>query len=532
MYSYKRAMQSPRDKQFALPSDELRIAVTFKRRGGENGPTKFFPPMSLSSVAQFVPDSLVVDQAMYRLAKLGFRPTRRGNLSVSMRGTRALFEQTFGTQLEEIRLDPKLDYAFQSFYYPPQGATWSMPSELVDVIDDAYIQWPHIYMASRKPVSRATRRLRTAATTRKGARTAGVALGTTGAGPSPNPPRVGYFHLDVADGMPGLLNVPQVHKAGTTGKGVRVAMVDTGFAHSHPYFVSRGYNSTVDLAPHAISDSTDPNGHGTGESANLLAVAPGITFIGIKLDNDVDPRNGASMLEGFQQALLHDPQIISLSLGYDLRAGDNTQESELPNSMAALEAEIQAAVAKGIIVVFSAGNGHFSFPGMMPNVISAGGVFVDENGDMQASNYASAFQSKIYPGRSVPDLCGLVGMLPHASYIMLPVPPGSEIDHETSQPDDGLPGDGTAVDDGWGVFSGTSAAAPQLAGVCALLLEKSPHLTPSDVKSILRRSAHTVIKGSANPASSDDGVGEPASSGDTGAAGAGLVDAMAACQQI
>jgi subtilisin family serine protease len=169
---------------------------------------------------------------------------------------------------------------------------------------------------------------------------------------------------------------------------------------------------------------------------------------------------------------------------------------------------------------------------MMPNVISAGGVFVDENGDMQASNYASAFQSKIYPGRSVPDLCGLVGMLPHASYIMLPVPPGSEIDHETSQPDDGLPGDGTAVDDGWGVFSGTSAAAPQLAGVCALLLEKSPHLTPSDVKSILRRSAHTVIKGSANPASSDDGVGEPASSGDTGAAGAGLVDAMAACQQI
>jgi hypothetical protein len=37
-----------------------------------------------------------------------------------MRGTRALFEQTFGTQLEEIRLDPKLDYAFQSFYYPPQ----------------------------------------------------------------------------------------------------------------------------------------------------------------------------------------------------------------------------------------------------------------------------------------------------------------------------------------------------------------------------------------------------------------------------
>jgi subtilisin family serine protease len=236
------------------------------------------------------------------------------------------------------------------------------------------------------------------------------------------------------------------------------------------------------------------------------------------------------MLEGFQQALLHDPKIISLSMGYDLRA-NGTQLSSLPNNMAALEAEIQAAIAKGIVVVFSAGNGHFSFPGMMPNVISAGGVFVDQNGGMQASDYASAFHSKIYPGRSVPDLCGLVGMLPHASYIMLPVPAGSEIDRETAEPADGQAGDGTAPDDGWGVFSGTSAAAPQLAGVCALLIERDPKLTPSDLKAILRRSARSVTKGAANPASSDNGVGEPASQSDTGAAGAGVVDALAAWQQ-
>jgi subtilisin family serine protease len=350
--------------------------------------------------------------------------------------------------------------------------------------------------------------------------------------PSVTPPAVNYFHLDVSTTMPGLLNVSQVHRAGTTGKGVRVAMVDTGFAHSqHPYFVAKGYNSTVDLAPHAINDATDLDGHGTGESANLLAVAPDVTFIGIKVENDNDPRHGASMLEGFQQALLHDPKIISLSMGYDLRAPNGTQLGFLPNNMAALEAEIQAAVAKGIVVVFSAGNGHFSFPAMMPNVISAGGVFVDQNGDMQASNYASAFQSKVYPGRSVPDLCGLVGMLPRASYIMLPVPPGSAIDCETAAAANGQAGDGTAPDDGWGVFSGTSAAAPQLAGICALLIEKDPRLTPSDLKSILRRSARGVTKGAANPSSSDDGVGEPASEGDTGATGAGLVDALAAWQQ-
>jgi subtilisin family serine protease len=219
-------------------------------------------------------------------------------------------------------------------------------------------------------------------------------------------------------------------------------------------------------------------------------------------------------------------------MGYDLRANDFSQLSELPNNMAALEAEIQSAVGKGIIVVFSAGNGHYSFPGMMPDVISAGGVFVDHDGSMQASNYASAFHSKIYPGRSVPDFSGLVGLLPRASYIMLPIPPGSDLDREMSQPDDqGNPGDGTAIGDGWAAFSGTSAAAPQLAGVCALLLEKNPGLTPSDVKSILRRSARSVTRGSANPSSDEAGKGEPAGPGDTGAAGAGLVDALAAWKQ-
>jgi subtilisin family serine protease len=526
MYAYKRATASSRDAKFTSPSDELRIAVTFKRANGADGPTKFSPPMSLSSAAEFHPDPMTVDQALHQLCRFGFRPTQRGKLSVSVRGSRALFERTFGTKLSEVKLDPKLDYAFQSLYYPAPGAPWSMPPELTHMLDDAYIQWPHIYLG-RRAKARYPGRAKKAATARTGARRAGRMAGAAARLPSLKPPAVDYFHLNVPDEVTGLLNVDKVHKAGTTGKGIRVVMVDTGFAHSHPYFVSKGYKSSVDLAPHASNDATDLNGHGTGESANLFAVAPDITFVGIKVDNDDDPRNGASMLEGFQQALVHNPQIISLSMGYDLRADDGTQLSELPNNMAALEAEIQAAIARGIIVVFSAGNGHFSFPGMMPSVISAGGVFVDENGGMQASNYASAFHSEIYRGRSVPDFCGLVGMLPNANYIELPVPPGSEIDREEAGQ-----GDGTAPDDGWGVFSGTSAAAPQLAGVCALLLEKSPGLSPSDAKAILRRTARSVTRGSANPASGDNNVGEPASTSDTGAAGAGLIDAFAAWSQL
>jgi subtilisin family serine protease len=445
-----------------------------------------------------------------------------------MRCTRKLFESTFGTRLSPIKLDSKEDYVFPSFFFPSQGSPWKPMQAIADTIDDAYIQWPHIYMGKKRRVPPGGARVRRPSRKRPLPQVSADADFST---VNATPPHVDYYHLEMPDGVPALLNVKQIHQAGTTGVGVRVVMIDSGFAHRHPFFVAHGFKSTVDLAPHAINDKTDPNGHGTGESTNLFAVAPGITFIGIKLDHDGDPRNGATLLEGFQQALQHQPQVISVSLGFDLRT-DGKQSAVLPNSLAALEAEIQAAVAKGIVVVFSAGNGHFSFPGMMSDVISAGGVFVAQDASMEASDYASAFPSKIYPGRFVPDFCGLVGMQPHASYIMLPIPLGSEIDRETSQPDDGLPGDGTAPDDGWGVFSGTSAAAPQLAGVCALLLQKNPGLTPSDIKAVLRRTARTVTVGAANPSSSDDNVGEPASASDTGAAGAGLVDAFKAWQQV
>src|SRR6185295_9743336 len=125
---------------------------------------------------------------------------------------------------------------------------------------------------------------------------------------------------------------------------------------------------------------------------------------------------------------------------------------------------VAAAVAAGIIVVFSAGNGHAGFPGQHPDVISAGGVFMNKDESLRASDYASGFASKIYANRNCPDLCGLVGMKPKAAYIMLPLEPGDEIDvgnAGSTHPN----GDETANNDGWAAFSGTSAAAPQLAGV-------------------------------------------------------------------
>lgn len=500
MKAFESGQRSLRAASTSRPSDELRVAVTFRRPQDGLGPTKLDARISSRSVMSLAPDPLDVDRALLELHRRGLETSIRGRLTASVRCTRKEYERLFGTALAPFRLPATQPAQFQSFYFPPDGAPWNPDPTVAAMIDDAYIQWPHIYLAkrpARRPVVSAT------------------------------PPTLNRFHLDVPSGVARLINAAPVHLEGRTGRGVRVAMVDSGFAHAHPFFPAHNFSSTVTLAPGATNRRTDPNGHGTGESANVFAIAPGATFIGVKVDNDDDPQAGATLLEGFQEALRHDPHIISVSLGFDLRQpGTNAPMTSLPNSLVALEAEIQAAVADGIVVVFAAGNGHYAFPGQMKEVIAAGGVFVDQAGRMRASDYASAFKSRIYSGRAVPDFCGLVGLLPHADYIMLPVPPGCDIDREEGAHD------GTTKTDGWGVFSGTSAAAPQLAAVCALLLEKNPGLTPGDIKAVLKRTSRDVTAGNANPASDPAGAGLRASAGFDGATGAGLVDAFAAFQQV
>lgn len=56
-------------------------------------------------------------------------------------------------------------------------------------------------------------------------------------------------------------------------------------------------------------------------------------------------------------------------------------------------------------------------------------------------------------------------------------------------------GDETLPNDGWAAFSGTSAAAPQIAGLCALMKQVNKRLTPRLAKSILQRTARDIISG-------------------------------------
>jgi len=521
MYAWGPVIQKLRSGESAGPSEELRVAVTFCRPGGLPGPVKSGIPLTLNNVKDFVPEEDKMNQGIDALSKLGFKLTGRGQLTASMKCTKKSFETAFDTKLTEFQLDAKENYAFYSFYFPPDNLPWTPILE--ELIDDVYIQWPHMYMAPKKSTSS---RKKVAS---KSSAVGGQAL------PSAQPPKVNYYHLKVPSGVASLLNAKEVHLSGTTGKGIRVVMIDSGFAHgSHRFFDVNRYTSKVVLAGDAQDQNKDYFGHGTGQSANLFSLAPRAEFIGVKIEanniSDMFDINPASLLEGFYTACIQNPDIISISAGFDMRDKESKkQRSTLPNSLKALEAEILHAVASGISVVVAAGNGGFSFPAMMPDVISAGGVFVDQDRNMRASDLASAFDSKIYPDRHVPDVCGLVGMEEDEDrYIMLPIPPGCLIDIAKGVD----PKSETTTNDGWAAFSGTSAAAPQIAGVCALLKEKNPKLKPWDIKTVLRSTAREVLAGHSNPKSSDGGMPKKAGPGYNGATGSGLVDAFRAWKQV
>jgi hypothetical protein len=447
----------------------------------ESGESMFTPQVFLGhdNLKEFAPRDGIGPQAATVLQSLGFRVWHIGTFSISAEGPKDLWEKVFGTTVQQQKQPISEDHPQLgeiNFWSHVAGAPFAVPRALQGLVERAYPQRPPVFFHS------------------------------------PIPPRVAYHHLRVPDDVATVLRSNFVHKHRVTGKGVLVAMTDTGF-YKHPFYTWHGYNYNRTLSPDATLIERDEVGHGTAEAANIFASAPDIDFVGIKM--------GRNATLAFKTASNLCPAVMTNSWGYHL-AGLST----LPNFLKPLEAAVLEAVhSQGITVCFSAGNGHIGFPAMMPDVIAVGGVFAHQNViaddfQLEASNYASSFDSQIYPGRHVPDVCGLVGMQPRGIYIMLPVEPGDDIDKGLSgspYPDK----DETAPDDGWAVISGTSAASPQIAGVCALLKEVQPGLSPSLVKAILKSSARDVKAGKSR-------MGQSAGEGHDGATGAGLVDAKVA----
>jgi subtilisin family serine protease len=344
--------------------------------------------------------------------------------------------------------------------------------------------------------------------------------------PTPLPPSVDRFHLRVPDDVATILGAAEAHRQGHRGAGVTVAMVDSGWFR-HPFFTAHGYEiqPPITVVP-GTNPTRDPHGHGTGESANVFATAPEAVLQPIRIANDRGDLVGA--LAGFVRAKAGNPDVLTNSWGGDYEEPFPAQPDAGDRALAL---EIRDAISQGIVVVFAAGNGSFSAEAQVPGVIAVGGVFASAGLELQASTYASGYHSEWFGGVDVPTVSGLVGMRPRASYIMLPIPAGCPIDVERAAAGSGGgagdPPDGTSANDGWALFSGTSAAAPQIAGAAALLRGIRQNATPAQVTDALTQTAVDVRVGRCHPR-----FNNPATPGRDLATGFGLVNVSAAAAAI
>lgn len=475
----------------APPPRRISIEVLLPPAEGGLSPVSSEETISCSNIDSFRPPRANRDRAARLLNDLGFRVVAVSPYSLSVEATPALFTKTFGTKLDVRSIDrvqcgrPMRE---KTFYLPADSATWEPPSRLKGVIERAYIQPPAIYLESALP------------------------------------PGAGYFHLKVPADVAMLTRASAVHQLGITGRGIKVVMIDSGF-FNHQFYQSHGFRVAVVLAPGALNPAKDNNGHGTAQAANVFATAPGVTFIMVK--------QGTNPAVALKRAIDLAPDIIVCSWCFDLVDGSPNRKhlTSVPSTLKSLEMEVVRAASKGICVVCASGNGQVAFPGMHPDVISAGGVFIEPDLKVRASDLASAFDSRPYPGRHVPDVCGPIGMRPAGVYIMLPVQPGSDLDRTNSAGGAFPFGDMTAPGDGWAATSGTSSAAPQIAGVCALLKQKNPSLTPHEIKQALLAGAADCARGEANK-DSNQGVALKAGMGPDGATGHGLINAAASVKLV
>ena len=299
------------------------------------------------------------------------------------------------------------------------------------------------------------------------------------------------------------VNTPQVWKH-ATGKGVGVAVIDTGIAGGLADF-RRGDGSGSRVVASAVTnpDATtaeDTYGHGT-HVAGLLAgdssargaddplrgryagTAPDASLISIKASDDHGDASVLDVIYGIEFAVEHKDE-------FNIRVLNLSLESTVAESYRTdpLDAAVEAAWFQGIVVVTAAGNRGSDAdavdyaPGNDPYAISVGAV--DDQGTKQTKDDLRTDWSSrgtTQDGYAKPDLYA-----PGARMVSN-LAPDSDF---TSMCADCVSGDGQYIRAG-----GTSMSAPVVAGIVATILEEHPSWTPDQVKGALANNLRSLPGG-------------------------------------
>lgn len=259
---------------------------------------------------------------------------------------------------------------------------------------------------------------------------------------------------------------------GVTGKGVAVAVIDTGVA-PHKDLGNR-IIAFQDFVNHR-ADAYDDHGHGTHVSGTiacdgrasrgyLKGVAPDADIVGIKVLDGAGSGEFSDVIAGIQWAVQNKEKyhikVFNLSLG---GAIEETYKDD-PVVQA-----IEAAESAGILPVIAAGNSGpiaqtIGTPANAPHALSVAAL------DDRGTPWRWDDRMALFSSRGPTPIDGL------------------------AKPDVAAPGVAIvaprANTNGYTSMSGTSMATPMTAGSAALLLSAHPEKTPAQVKAALMDSAH------------------------------------------
>ena len=291
------------------------------------------------------------------------------------------------------------------------------------------------------------------------------------------------------------------NRSPTTGDGVAVAVIDTGIAGDLPDFQVSSTDTTSRVIASAVTNpdattATDLYGHGThvaglvgGNSRNLaladpsynryIGTAPNANLVSIKASDDHGNSSLVDVIAGLQFAVDH-------KADYGIRVVNLSLTSSVAQSYRVdpLDAAVEAAWFHGLVVVAAAGNDGTApdavshAPGNDPFAITVGAV--DDHGTKNTLDDTLAPWSSrgvTQDGFAKPDIVA------PGAHIAAPLAPGSD-----------FPGLCAAcVTDGrYFQVSGTSMAAPIVAGIAADIIAAHPTWTPNEVKGALTYAGRTA----------------------------------------